>query len=185
MGTAIRGWGARMGAVAVVGVLLMAACAGKSTTSAAGGGGGTQSSGAVSLQTAMVPSLGTVVANAQGLTLYHLKTEVNGTIACTGSCTSVWPPVLVPSGSAPPTEGAGLTGQLGTVTRPDGSVQVTYDSLPLYRYSGDSSAGQANGQGIQGVWFAVTPSGALAGTSSGSGRYGSGSSSPTASGYGY
>jgi predicted lipoprotein with Yx(FWY)xxD motif len=183
MDTSVRGWRSRLWAVAVAGVLLMAACAGKSTTAASGGGGGTtQPSNTFTVETQHVPDLGAVIADGKGMTLYHLKTEVNGSIACTGSCASVWPPLLVPSGSTKPTEGAGATGRLGTVTRPDGGVQVTYDGLPVYRYSGDTSAGQANGQGIQGVWFAITPSGALAGASSGSG---SPSSSPTGGGYGY
>ena len=182
MGTLVRGWRSKMAVVAIAGVL-MALCAGKGTTGASGGGeGNTPSSKTFTVQTHQVPDLGAVIADGRGMTLYHLKTEVNGSIACTGSCASVWPPLLVPSGSASPTEGAGATGRLGTVTRPDGGVQVTYDGLPLYRYSGDTSAGQANGQGIQGVWFAITPSGELAGASSGSG---SPSSSPTGGGYGY
>src|SRR5438874_10161664 len=111
MGTSIRG---RAAAVAVAGTLLMAACAGKGTTTASSGGGGgsSQPSNALALKSQSVPNLGTLVADGQGLTLYHLKTEVNGTIACTGSCASVWPPLLVPSGSASPSEGAGLTGRL-------------------------------------------------------------------------
>jgi hypothetical protein len=54
--------------------------------------------------------------------------------------------------------GSGVTGKLGFVIRPGGGIQVTYDGLPLYTYSSDSTPGQANGQGIQGVWFAVGPS---------------------------
>jgi predicted lipoprotein with Yx(FWY)xxD motif len=181
MGRSIRGWRARTGAVVLAGMLLLAGCGGKGTTSVSGGGGATQPSSNLSVETQNVPSLGTVIADGQGFTLYHLTSEVNGKIECTGSCTSVWPPLLVPSGSGSPTEAAGLAGQLGTITRPDGGVQVTYDGMPLYMYSGDGSAGQANGQGIEGKWFAITPSGALAGASSG----GSGGSSPTSGGYGY
>ena len=55
--------------------------------------------------------------------------------------------------------GAGVAGALGTITRPDGGTQVTYEGRPLYLYSGDQNPGEASGQGIQGVWFAMTPSG--------------------------
>jgi predicted lipoprotein with Yx(FWY)xxD motif len=161
----------------VVGAVLLAACGGKGTTGTSGGGG--TPAGHATVDTSSVSDLGTVIANAQGFTLYHLKTEVGGKIACTGSCTSVWPPLLLSSGSTSPTAGPGVTGHLATITRPDGGIQVTYDGLPLYRYSGDGAAGQANGQGIQNVWFAITPSGALAGAG------GAGGSSPTSGGYGY
>jgi len=110
--------------VVVAGVLLLAACGSKTTTSASGGGGSQQPSGGLSVDTATVPALGTVIADGQGFTLYHLKSEVNGKIVCTGSCTSVWPPLLVPSGSSAATAGAGVTGQLGTITRPDGAVTL-------------------------------------------------------------
>ena len=68
---------------------------------------------------------------------------------------------------------------LGTTTRDDGTTQVTYDGHPLYLYSGDTIAGDANGQGIGGVWFAVTAKGAPATASS------STSSSSSGGGYGY
>ena len=168
-----------MGVVVMAGTLLMAACAGKGTTTSTGSGGSSQGA-STTVETQQVPNLGAVVASSSGLTLYHLKTETNGKIECTGSCVSVWPPLLAPSnGNA--TKGTGLSGKLGTVTRPDGGVQLTYDGMPLYEYSGDSSAGQANGQGFEGKWFAITPSGALAGGSAG----GSVATSPSGGGYSY
>ena len=74
------------------------------------------------------------------------------------------------------TSGSGVSGSFGTVQRPGGEMQVTFDGMPLYTYSGDSSPGQANGQGIQGIWFAVSASGGSAGGSSsgGKGGYGTG-----------
>ena len=78
----------------------------------------------------------------------------------------------------------GTSGTFGTIKRPDGTTQLTFDGMPLYTYSGDSAAGQANGQGVQGVWFAVTPSGSTSGNGSGSGGgYGSGSGSGGSRGY--
>lgn len=82
------------------------------------------------------------------------------------------------TGGGKPAAAAGLPGKLGTITRPDGGVQVTDNGLPLYTYSGDHKPGQANGQGIQGVWFAVTAS-----TSGGSSSWNSSSSG--GGGYGY
>jgi predicted lipoprotein with Yx(FWY)xxD motif len=114
-----------------------------------------------------------VLVGPTGLTLYHLSTETGGSVQCTGQCSDVWPPLLETSGVLPG-EGGGATGTLGTVTRPDGKLQVTYDGMPLYNYSGDSQPGQANGQGIQGVWFAVAPSGSASPTSGRGGGYGGG-----------
>ena len=65
----------------------------------------------------------------------------------------------------------GVTGNLGTVMRPDGGTQVIYDGFPLYTYSGDTGPGQDNGQGIQGVWFAVTASASGSSGGAGGGGY--------------
>ena len=156
-------------AVLAAAVMLFSACGKKSNAADRGGGS------AALLGSRTAGSVGTVLTDSSGRTLYHLTTEQGGHIMCTGGCATVWPPVLA-SGSVPSSV-AGLPGRVGTIARPDGSTQVTYAGLPLYRYSGDTAPGQANGQGIQGVWFAVTPSGTASGTSP----------SPTSSarGYGY
>ena len=117
------------------------------------------SAGAVEVNTGTASGVGTVLVGGTGLTLYELDTESGGQIMCTGACRTAWPPLLLPAGVTAATPGVGVTGTLGTITRPDGGRQVTYDGRPLYRYSGDQDPGQANGQGIQGVWFAMTPSG--------------------------
>jgi predicted lipoprotein with Yx(FWY)xxD motif len=97
-----------------------------------------------------------VLATAAGLTLYRNTQEKSGHIKCTGGCASVWPPLTLPAGATRATAGAGVTqASLGKVKRPDGRWQVTYKRQPLYRYSADRRAGQANGQGIGGIWFAV------------------------------
>ena len=115
--------------------------------------------GSVEVNTGTAPGVGTVLVDATGLTLYELDTESGGQIMCTGACRTAWPPLLLPAGVTTATPGTGVTGTLGTITRPDGGRQVTYDGRPLYLYSGDQSPGEANGQGLQGVWFAMTPSG--------------------------
>jgi predicted lipoprotein with Yx(FWY)xxD motif len=78
-----------------------------------------------------------------------------------GACAALWSPVLV-SGSAKPTAGAGLTAaKLGTIKRPGGQVQVTYNGLPLYRYSPDKKSGEVLGEDVGGVWFAVSSVGKI------------------------
>lgn len=95
----------------------------------------------------------TVLTTTKGRTLYSLSAEKHGKFICTASCLSVWHPLLVPSGVRP-------TGpvKLGTIARPEGGTQVTYKGKPLYRFGGDSKAGQANGEGIKdvGTWHAAT-----------------------------
>jgi predicted lipoprotein with Yx(FWY)xxD motif len=109
------------------------------------------------------PTLGQLLVDAQGMTLYHNAGERDGAFVCTGTCTSAWPPLLVPAGTAP-TAGAGVPGALATVTRPDSGIQVTYNGEPLYRFVGDKKPGDANGQGVAGVWFVLSPSAAAATT---------------------
>lgn len=99
-------------------------------------------------------SLGTVVVDGNGMTVYEFSKDAVGATssACTGGCASTWP--AVESSSAVP-DITGLTGTVGTITGTDGKLQVTLNGLPLYRYSGDSAAGDVKGQGIGGVWYAV------------------------------
>jgi len=158
--------GTTVAALAVMAVGL-AACGGY------GGSGGTSgapgaSGGTFSFGEADVANVGQVLVNGEGFTMYHMTTESADAITCTDQCASTWPPVL--ARSVP--DANGLPGTFALADRPDGSKQLTYDDLPLYTYSGDSAAGQANGQGVGGVWFAVTPSGENAGTPGSSGGYG-------------
>src|SRR5260370_19875759 len=109
------------------------------------------------LRTAQIMGV-TVLTNAAGFTLYWFGPDTATASKCTGSCATYWPPV-----KGPVTAGAGVTGKLGTITRPDGSMQATYDGHPLYTYAGDTAAGQAKGNGLNvsgGVWHEVAVSGA-------------------------
>jgi predicted lipoprotein with Yx(FWY)xxD motif len=117
--------------------------------------------GAVTVK-ASSSALGTkIVVSATGLTLYHFVPETKGTIKCTGACSTDWPPLVVAAG-AKPVAGPGLVAaKLGTIKRPDGRMQVTYNGLALYRYSDDHKSGQLEGQGEAGIWFAVTPAGTI------------------------
>jgi len=98
-----------------------------------------------------------VLTNAKGFTLYWFVPDTSTKSNCNGACARYWPPV-----PGPATAGSGVTGQLGTITRADGSKQATYNGHPLYTYVGDSAPGVAKGNGLNlsgGVWHEVTASG--------------------------
>jgi predicted lipoprotein with Yx(FWY)xxD motif len=92
------------------------------------------------------------------MTLYIFTKDRPDQTTCTGGCAQLWPPLTVSAGQQPEA-GAGVTGRLGTLVRPDGGTQVTYDGMPLYYYSGDTKAGDTTGQGQGGVWFLAPASG--------------------------
>jgi predicted lipoprotein with Yx(FWY)xxD motif len=98
------------------------------------------------------PRLGQILTDAQGRTLYHFLPEKDGKVNCTGQCAGIWTP-LVASGTTP-THDPALGGTVGTVTRPDGTLQVTYYDWPLYTFTGDEKPGDASGQAVAGMWFA-------------------------------
>jgi predicted lipoprotein with Yx(FWY)xxD motif len=101
-----------------------------------------------------------VVATPSGRTLYHRTRETTKHFLCTGSCASLWPPLVV-SKSTRLVKGSGVHGTLGKVRRPDGRLQVTLNGLPLYRFSGDHRTGATTGEGIAGegtgggTWHAI------------------------------
>jgi predicted lipoprotein with Yx(FWY)xxD motif len=102
----------------------------------------------------------TVLTNAKGFTVYSFAPDTATKSNCNGSCAQYWPPV-----KGPATAGSGVTGTLGTITRSDGSTQVTYDGHPLYTYVGDTAPGQAKGNELNlsgGVWHEMTASGGAA-----------------------
>ena len=112
----------------------------------------------VTIQSGKVTGLGSVLVNANGLTLYHMTSEAKRSISCTVVCAATWPPLLV-TGAAKPVAGSGLVAsKIGTIKRPDGDVQVTYNGFALYRYAADKKAGDAKGQALGGVWYAIRPS---------------------------
>ncbi len=95
-----------------------------------------------------------VLTNTRGHTLYSLSAEKNGRFVCVGSCLGKggWNPLYIP----PQTKPRGPV-KLGTIHRPDGSIQVTYRGRPLYTFSGDRGSGETNGEGVKdvGTWHAV------------------------------
>jgi predicted lipoprotein with Yx(FWY)xxD motif len=102
-------------------------------------------------------SLGSFLVDSKGMTLYIFAKDTPNTSNCSGACTDNWPPLLT---NGAPVAGAGVTaGLLGTLTRADGSIQVTYNSLPLYYFAGDKAAGDTNGQGVKNLWSVINPAG--------------------------
>lgn len=107
--------------------------------------------------------LGTVVVDGQGYTLYRFDKDTTKPPVsnCAGECAQKWPPVLATPGSPLTVEGVAQDA-VGTINRPDGSVQLTLGGWPVYRFSGDERPGATGGQGVGGTWSAVTPDGGRA-----------------------
>src|SRR5512138_3899010 len=102
--------------------------------------------------------LGSILVDSAGKTLYVFTRDTANTPSCYGGCASAWPPLLASSGS--PTGGAGLdASKFGTAARTDGTMQVTYNGRPLYYFARDGQPGDVNGQGLNGSWFVVSPTG--------------------------
>jgi predicted lipoprotein with Yx(FWY)xxD motif len=154
--------------------IAVAACGGSSSSSAApasgtnasagggaggygyGGGGGSSSASAVTLKTASSP-LGSILVDQDGKTLYLFEADSKNKSNCSGGCLNLWPPIMA-NGKA--TAGSGVSaGMIGAAT---GSSQVTYAGHPLYWFSGDTKAGDTNGEGLDdfgGEWYAISPAG--------------------------
>ena len=113
--------------------------------------------GAITVDAKPVGAAGTVLVDGKsGLTVYTFTKDVkdSGKSNCTTGCIDTWPALTVPAG-ATPSGGASLTGKLGTITRDDGTLQVTYNGMPLYFFKNDKAPGDANG--IYEYWEAVKP----------------------------
>jgi predicted lipoprotein with Yx(FWY)xxD motif len=105
-------------------------------------------------------SLGKIVVDAQGRTLYLFEKDKNHRSACSGQCAKFWPPLIT---SGKPRASAGVKASLlGTTKRSDGRMQVTYAGHPLYRYLEDKAPGQTKGEGSKffgASWYVLAPSG--------------------------
>jgi predicted lipoprotein with Yx(FWY)xxD motif len=151
--------------------LLVAACSSGSSSSSAApassspAGAAASSSASASGSAATIirtatGSGGTFLVDGSGRAVYLWVKDTGGTSACSGACAGAWPPVTV-SGTVT-ASGSAKASDLGTITRPDGTKQVTYDGHPLYYFSGDSGPGTASGQGSDSFgakWWLVAPTG--------------------------
>jgi predicted lipoprotein with Yx(FWY)xxD motif len=129
-------------------------------------------------------ALGSHLVSANGMSLYVLTRDSAGTSTCADECAQSWPPLVVGVGQTP-SAGTGVTAQLGTLMRADGTTQVSANGRPLYNFAGDSAAGDVNGQGQGGVWFLAAPDGTpLGAATSGSPAASPATSDPYGGGYG-
>jgi predicted lipoprotein with Yx(FWY)xxD motif len=105
-------------------------------------------------------SLGKLLIDGRGRTLYLFEADTGMSSTCYGACASYWPPVLT---SGAPMAGSGASASLlGTAPRSDGTTQVLYDGHPLYYFVVDKQAGDTKGEGLNnfgGAWYAVSPAG--------------------------
>ena len=121
--------------------------------------------GTVFVSLGSAAGLGQVLVDSEGHTLYAFSGDSAKSATCEGACAKAWPPLLAEQGEPHPSNGAAAA-RLGTVTRADGSRQVTYAGHPLYSFGGDKQPGEANGNGsaaFGGTWSALKGSGAPAG----------------------
>ena len=103
--------------------------------------------------------LGSFLVDDKGMTLYLFTKDTPNTSNCYDKCATAWPPLLT---NGNPVGGEGVdSSMLGTTTRTDGSVQVTYNGWPLYYYAKDKAPGDVVGQNVGDVWFVVSPAGEM------------------------
>ena len=135
--------------------LILAACS--SSTATETSPSASPGTSAEAIQSATNGKLGQILVTADGMTLYTNTVDTPEALKCTNAaCTAFWPPYTV---TGQPTAGEGLSGSLGTITRPDGSMQVTYNNQPLYTFYQDKQPGDAGGDGftdLGGTWHVVT-----------------------------
>ncbi len=101
-------------------------------------------------------SVGAYLTGEGGMTLYTLKNDSADTSTCAGTCVTNWPP-FTSADEDTLKPGSGVGGKLTTFARADGTKQVAYNGKPLYYFSGDSAAGDTNGQGVKSVWYVAAP----------------------------
>ena len=149
---------------AVIGLSTLTACGGSSNASSSApqstpSSSAPATSGAAKLSTATVGNFGKVVVDGAGRTLYvyDVDTAKPSKSNCNGACATAWPPLLAGTGSP---QVSGVSASLvGTVTRSDGTKQITLAGWPLYYYANDAKAGDATGQAVGGTWWVVGANG--------------------------
>jgi predicted lipoprotein with Yx(FWY)xxD motif len=141
--------------------LLVAACGDDDTTepTASSQPAGAQSTTATSPNTTAVVAadvnvatneLGQILVDSDGVTLYVLTADSAGVSTCVDACAQAWPPLIATS----VTTGNGLDeADFTLIARPDGTQQIAVNDQPLYRFAGDTAAGETSGQGLNDVWY--------------------------------
>jgi predicted lipoprotein with Yx(FWY)xxD motif len=149
--------------------LVVAACGSSSSSSSSSAPAASASNAAASASSAQVSGVklstakgsgGVYLSGASGRALYLWVADSGGMSSCSGACAKVWPPLL--STATPAAAGGVNASDIATITRSNGTKQVTYKGHPLYYYVGDRSAGSTSGQGSDSFgakWWLVAPSG--------------------------
>jgi predicted lipoprotein with Yx(FWY)xxD motif len=166
----------RSGLVAGLALTFALVAAGCASTGAGGASPSPASSagsagGALVIGSATSGTLGPFLTGPSGLTLYVKDGDSATTSSCTGNCATAWPPLKTTAGQQV-SAGPGITGTFATLTRDDGSLQVTYNGLPLYFWVQDTKAGDATGEGVNGFHVAPASGGGSPAPSSTAGQYG-------------
>ena len=125
-------------------IFVVAGCTSSGASPAPSAGDASAAVGAA-IGTASSANFGTVLTGPNGMTLYTHAGDSATSSTCTGQCATAWPP-LTTTGQVP--AGIGVTGELGTLTRADGTTQVSYGGQPLYYWQGDTKAGDVTGNGV-------------------------------------
>ncbi len=172
-----------IGAVALVGLLVIAGCGGGGSSSSSTSEATTSNAAAESkpeskpasnpkpqaskpkvpvavVKVMNTPDLGKVIVDSEGMTLYDFHKDKGTTSACYGECATAWPPLL--TSGEPKATGGAQQSLLGTTKRKDGTLQVTYDGHPVYGFVEDKKPGETNGNDFKGFgaqWYALLPNG--------------------------
>ena len=168
-----------IGAGAVATAALLAGCGGSSKKQAAAPKPTASSSKPGTMfSVASVSGVGNVVVDAKGRTVYVLTSGSMKNVPCTdgNGCTKLWPDLSLPDGVSAAKAGSGLNASLLGTKPSNGETYPTYNGWLMYEYSGDSSPGDANGQGIKsfgGTWYVLDASGNPVKSSGSGGGYGS------------
>jgi predicted lipoprotein with Yx(FWY)xxD motif len=143
-------------------VLILSACGGSSGSST-GASAPANSSTGQTVSVADIDGVGKVLVDAQSMALYAADQEAGGKVVCTDACTTIWQPLTV---AKRPSAGGDLSGKLGTVRRPGGARQVTFQGRPLYRFQEDPGTDMVTGNGFADsfsgkafTWHVATPTG--------------------------
>ena len=173
-------WIARAVGLAGIGLLAAACSSGSSTSTSSPASSSpaaaapsssptatSQASSAATVSLATISGIpGKALVSSNGRTLYLFEADRNGTSACSGACAAAWPP---DTATGTPQAGSGVSQSLlGTITRADGTMQLTYNGHPLYYFTADTAGGTAHGQGVRAFsaeWYVVSASGSKIDTS--------------------
>jgi len=139
--------------------VIVAGCGG--TTPSATAPSPSASASGETIKVATDAKLGQILVDEEGKTLYLFVADKGTASTCYTSCATIWPPVLTTG--APQAEAGAMASLLGTTTRTDGKVEVTYAGHPLYYFIQDKKVGDTTGRGVNGfgaLWWVVSPSGA-------------------------